>query len=127
MSFEKDKTNLAGSMESAAQSMSRAKVLLTTASVEDLTYCEAELAAAIESLENLRKSLEALAVPAASGMKEAAQQIHREASEFSELLRQAREFHAGWSGLAESGAAGYNEEGVLARVDRDPSRVALKG
>ena len=127
MTSQTGKTDPAESIEKAAEAMSRAKALLSTASVEDCNYCEAELALAIESLHNLRQSLEASAAPAESGMRSAAQQIRRDVAEFSDLLRQAREFHDGWSALSESGAAGYDAAGVPARVDRDPSRIALKG
>jgi hypothetical protein len=127
MKSETGKIDPAKSMVRAAQAVAHAKVLLTTASVEGLDYCETELATAIESLQNLRQSLEAAAAPAASGMRDAVLTIRRDVSEFAGLLRQATEFQAGWSALAESGSAGYNAAGAPARIDRDPSRIALKG
>jgi len=115
------------SIENAAAALSRAKTLITTANVEDSRYCETELVAAIESLENLRLSLEAVVVPPSGEIRDSTRQIRREVSEFADLLRQAREFHAGWSALSDSGTAGYDAAGVPARIERDPTRVALKG
>ena len=127
MTSQKRKLDPVESIDNAAEAMSRAKRLLSTASVEDCNYCETELALAIESLDNLRLSLETAAVPPAVGLQGATRQIQRDVSEFAELLRQAREFNAGCSSLAESSAAGYNASGVPAQVERDPSRIALKG
>ena len=110
-----------------AQSVARARSLFITASLENLTHCEAELMAAIGSLTNLQQELQSRNGAEPDGVGAAAQQIQREVSAFAALVNQARDFHAGWSGLSEANLSGYTASGGPAPLDRHDTRIAMKG
>jgi len=127
MNTDTSQTAPVESIENAAEAVARAKVLLTSATVDGLSYCEAELAAAIDSLENLRKHLEADANLPVGGVRNLAQRIQKDVSEFTSLLQQAREFHAGLEDLSASSLAGYTASGAAAKTGDEHSRIEMKG
>jgi len=114
-------------IEGVAQSVARARTLFITASLENLNYCDAELMAAIESLKDLQQQLQVRKRTESVGLRASAQQIQREVSSFAALLSQACDFHAGWSGLSEANMVGYTASGAPAPVDRNHTRIAMKG
>jgi hypothetical protein len=113
--------------DAVAQSVARARSLFITSSLENLNHCEAELMAAIGSLTNLQHELQSRSNADRQGVSTTAQQIQREVSAFAVLVSQARDFHAGWSGLSEANLAGYTASGAPAPLDRNRSRIAMKG
>ena len=127
MNTDTSRTAPVESLENAAEAVTRAKVLLTSATVDSLRYCEAELAAAIESLENLRRHLDADANLPVTGVPSLAQRIQRDVTAFSALLNQAREFHAGLEDLSASSLAGYTASGAAAKTGGEHSRIEMKG
>jgi hypothetical protein len=101
--------------------------LFVTASLENLNHCEAELMAAIGSLTNLQHELQSRNSADRQGVSATTQQIQREVSAFAALVSQARDFHAGWCGLSEANLAGYTASGTPAQLDRNHTRIAMKG
>jgi hypothetical protein len=114
-------------LRNAVQAVVRSKELLTSARLENLSYCEGELGTAVQCLEKATRDLDARNQFEPSELRITARRLQRETAGLVRLLRQAQEFHNGWNALSESSLAGYTASGDPAPVGRDYSRIALKG